>query len=113
MLASPGKETPAGEQWVFEPKYDGIRIVAIVLDGTVALMTRNGHDKCKQFPEITAALRDLGKKTRGALVLDGEVVALNATGEPSRFQELQGRMHLTDLAPVSTLASETPAAFVA
>ncbi|HYC49601.1 MAG TPA: non-homologous end-joining DNA ligase [Gemmatimonadaceae bacterium] len=113
MLASPGKEAPRGEQWVFEPKYDGIRIVAIALDGAVALMTRNGHDKCRQFPEVTAALRELGAKTRRALVLDGEIVALDARGEPSRFQDLQGRMHLTDMGAVSTISTETPAAFIA
>jgi bifunctional non-homologous end joining protein LigD len=113
MLASPGKEAPRGEQWVFEPKYDGIRIVAIVLDGAVALMTRNGHDKCKQFPEVTDVLRTLGGKVGRALVLDGEIVALAADGEPSRFQDLQGRMHLTDMASVTLLSTETPAAFIA
>jgi bifunctional non-homologous end joining protein LigD len=113
MLASPGKEAPRGEQWVFEPKYDGIRIVAIVLDGAVALMTRNGHDKCKQFPEVTDVLRTLGGKAGRALVLDGEIVALAADGEPSRFQDLQGRMHLTDMPAVTLLSTETPAAFIA
>ena len=113
MLASAGSGVPAGGDWVFEPKYDGIRIVALVMDDSVALMTRNGHDKCRQFPEITAALRDLGRRRRRALVLDGEVVALDATGAPARFQDLQGRMHLLDVTSVHDRSGSAPAAFVA
>src|SRR6478672_9905717 len=96
MLASAGKDVPAGDAWVFEPKYDGIRIIALAAPDGVAMITRNGHDKCRQFPEIVSRLRELATKLRRSLVLDGEVVALNAAGEPARFQELQGRMHLSD-----------------
>ena len=113
MLASPGKETPEGAEWVFEPKYDGIRIVAVVIGKDVAMMTRNGLDKCRQFPEIVAALQALGARLGRTLVLDGEVVALDAAGDPSRFQDLQGRMHLLDEGAVSSIATDTPAAFVA
>src|SRR5687767_9617596 len=113
MLASPGKDVPGGDDWVFEPKYDGIRIVALAMPAGVALMTRNGHDKCRQFPEISSALTTLAAKLDRNLVLDGEVVALNARGEPDRFQSLQGRMHLTNEEMVSHLTSENPTAFVA
>jgi bifunctional non-homologous end joining protein LigD len=113
MLASPGKDVPGGDDWVFEPKYDGIRIVALATPAGVALMTRNGHDKCRQFPEISSALTSLATKLDRNVVLDGEVVALNERGEPGRFQSLQGRMHLTDETIVSQLSRETPSAFVA
>jgi bifunctional non-homologous end joining protein LigD len=113
MLASAGGDAPSGDQWVFEPKYDGIRIVAIVMGDSVALMTRNGHDKCRQFPEITGCLRDLGKKLDRPLVLDGEVVALDASGQPARFQDLQGRMHLLDEVAVTDRSTSAPAAFIA
>ena len=112
MLASPGKQMPAGGEWVFEPKYDGIRIIALVTADAVALMTRNGHDKCKQFPEITSRLRELARKLGRNLVLDGEIVALDTRGQPARFQELQGRMHLLDEEVVQHRSSEAPAAFV-
>lgn len=112
MLASAGGTTPTGGDWVFEPKYDGIRIIAIVMGNSVAMTTRNGHDKCRQFPEITGCLRDLGRKLRRPLVLDGEVVAIDATGHPARFQELQGRMHLLDEVAVSDRSSNAPAAFI-
>jgi len=113
MLASAGKDTPSGPQWVFEPKYDGIRIIALVTTDAVALITRNGHDKCRQFPEITNRLREMSRALKRDLVLDGEVVALDARGEPARFQELQGRMHLTDDDAVRQRSSDAPSAYVA
>jgi bifunctional non-homologous end joining protein LigD len=113
MLATAGKDVPAGAEWVFEPKYDGIRIVALATTAGVALMTRNGHDKCRQFPEITDAFRALAKALDRNLVLDGEVVAVDERGEPGRFQDLQGRMHLTDEALVNHRTTEMPSAFVA
>ena len=113
MLASPGTHVPSGDEWVFEPKYDGIRIIALVKPKAVALMTRNGHDKRRQFPEVAERLMALSHKLERDLVLDGEIVALDPSGEPARFQELQGRMHLADDEAVSTRVSDTPAAFIA
>src|SRR5688500_7578337 len=79
----------------------------------VVMLTRNGLDKTRQFPEIVAALGQLSTTLGRNLVLDGEVVALDASGEPGRFQGLQGRMHLGDDDMVSRIASGEPAAFVA
>jgi len=112
MLASAGKDVPAGGEWVFEPKYDGIRIIALLSPDAVALITRNGHDKCRQFPEITSCLQELARKLNRNLVLDGEIVALNSRGEPARFQDLQGRMHLLDAGVVEHRSSAAPAAFI-
>jgi bifunctional non-homologous end joining protein LigD len=94
MFASVGTDIPKGD-WTFEPKYDGVRVLAFCTAKDARLVTRNGHDKSRQFPEIAEALRKLASATRRELVLDGEVVALK-DGEPVRFQELQGRMHVTD-----------------
>jgi bifunctional non-homologous end joining protein LigD len=113
MLASPGKDVPRGGEWVFEPKYDGIRTIALITPDAVALVSRNGIDKSRQFPEIASCLRELGRKLAKPLVLDGEVVALDAKGQPARFQDLQGRMHLLDEGVVSDRTSSAPAALVA
>lgn len=94
MFASVGSEIPKGG-WTFEPKYDGVRVLAFCTAKDARLVTRNGHDKSRQFPEIAEALRKLASSARRDFVLDGEVVALKQ-GEPVRFQELQGRMHVTD-----------------
>ena len=113
MLASAGQHAPVGDNWVFEPKYDGIRIIALVTPSAVALITRNGLDKCRGFPEISDALLGLARKLDRNLVLDGEIVALDATGEPARFQDLQGRMHVIDELEVSNKRSSIPSAYVA
>lgn len=113
MLATASSTAPAGSDWVFEPKYDGIRIVALAMRQGVALVTRNGHDKSRGFPEVAGAIHALAVKLDRNLVLDGEIVALDARGEPARFQDLQGRMHVLDEDVVSQAADDAPVAFIA
>lgn len=110
MFASVGSEVP-GEGWTFEPKYDGIRVLAYATPAEVQLVTRNGKDKAQQFPEIVAALKKLASQSRRSLVLDGEIVAL-IDGEPARFQELQSRMHVKESHLIERHSSSTPAALI-
>ena len=110
MYASVGTEIP-GAGWTFEPKYDGIRVLAYATSDDVRLMTRNGKDKAAQFPEIVASLKKLAAQTRRPLVLDGEIVAL-IDGEPARFQELQGRMHVKESQLIARRSSASPAALM-
>src|SRR3954462_15319695 len=96
MLASLADAPLDDPQLVYEPKYDGIRaIVEIAPKGRVRLWSRLGNDKTRQFPEIAAALEHWARARREPLVLDGEIVALDAKGQPAGFQQLQGRIHLT------------------
>ncbi|MDP9278768.1 MAG: ATP-dependent DNA ligase, partial [Gemmatimonadota bacterium] len=110
MYASVGSKVP-GDGWTFEPKYDGIRVLAFATSGEVKLMTRNGKDKAAQFPEIVASLKKLAGQTRRSLVLDGEIVAL-IDGEPARFQELQSRMHVKESHLIARRSSAAPAALI-
>jgi bifunctional non-homologous end joining protein LigD len=110
MYASVGSEIP-GEGWTFEPKYDGIRVLAYATATHVKLMTRNGKDKAAQFPELVASLKRLAAQTKRSLVLDGEIVAL-IDGEPARFQELQSRMHVKESHMIARHSSSTPSALV-
>lgn len=112
MLATAAKEVPADREWNYEPKYDGIRVLAFIAPGAARLITRNGRDKTAQFPEIVEELAKLPGRSRKSLVLDGEIVALR-DGEPARFQDLQGRMHVENARTIARLAREQPAAFVA
>ncbi|MEO6878912.1 MAG: ATP-dependent DNA ligase, partial [Gemmatimonadaceae bacterium] len=115
MLASVGTDVPAGTDWVFEPKYDGIRVLAFVVGGTtgkVALLSRNGIDKAKQFPEIVDGLRTMYRRVKRPLVLDGEIVAMRGNS-PLRFQELQGRMHTTNRTAIESHRSAAPTALFA
>ena len=109
MLATSVDTLPAGEEWAFEPKYDGIRILAFVVDDEVRLVTGNGLDKGSQFPEIPAALRAFARRQRKALVLDGEIVGLGTGGMPGRFQSLQGRMHARDTRRIEASRQDAPA----
>ena len=90
---------------VFEPKYDGIRALIEVApaasargrtaDGPrIRIWSRLGNDKTAQFPEIVDALVPLARTLTAPLLLDGEIVAVDAGGAPLPFQHLQGRMHL-------------------
>jgi bifunctional non-homologous end joining protein LigD len=110
MYASVGSDVP-GEGWTFEPKYDGIRVLAYATSSEVKLVTRNGKDKAQQFPEIVAALKKLASQGRRSLVLDGEIVAL-IEGEPARFQELQSRMHVKVSHMIERHAASAPAALI-
>jgi bifunctional non-homologous end joining protein LigD len=111
MLASIAKEIPHGDEWAYEPKYDGIRILAFVADGDVALVTRNGNRKTAQFPEVVDALRWLWRSRRRPFVLDGEIVALSDDA-PARFQALQARMHVADASAIALHRRTTPVAYV-
>ena len=110
MYASIGNEIP-GKGWTFEPKYDGVRVIAYATSSDVKLVTRNGKDKAKQFPEIVVALKKLSSQVRRPLVVDGEIVAL-IDGEPARFQELQSRMHVKDVHMIERHRSSTPSALI-
>jgi bifunctional non-homologous end joining protein LigD len=92
MLASLADAPLRDPELVYEPKYDGIRaIVEIAPTGDVRLWSRLGNDKTRQFHEIAAALEQWGRAHREPVVLDGEIVALDAKGEPAGFQQLQRR----------------------
>lgn len=110
MYATVGTDVPPGD-WTFEPKYDGIRVLAFVTADDVRLITRNGKDKVAQFPEIADALGKIARRTRKSFVLDGEIVAL-ADGSPARFQELQGRMHVKETALIARHSTSAPAALI-
>ena len=73
--------------WIYEIKYDGYRLMAGVKDSVVQLVTRNGADATKWFPEVVAGLSGL---RGGPHVLDGEVCVLDEL-DRSDFNRLQNR----------------------
>jgi len=86
QLATLVKEPPPGDEWLHEIKFDGYRLLCMIEDGKVRLITRNGNDWTRKFPAIRRAVARLGVKRA---VFDGEIVALNQAGV-SDFQALQG-----------------------
>lgn len=98
MLAAAVEVRLDDPNFVYEPKYDGVRTLVAIEPAhptpTVRLFSRLGNEKTAQFPEIVRALERYGRGLKAPLVLDGEIVALDARGEPASFQRLQGRLHL-------------------
>ncbi len=85
MLATPGT-LPTGPEWLYEVKWDGMRLLADVVDGVLTLRSRSGRDVTTHFPELSDLLR-----LAPDVLLDGEVVLLE-DGVPS-FTALADRMH--------------------
>ncbi len=98
MLATLADAPLKDPNLIYEPKYDGIRAIVFVEpdapDVRVRFWSRNGNEKTTQFPEIAHALREWGRALDGPVVLDGEIVALDAKGDPAGFQRLQSRIHV-------------------
>jgi bifunctional non-homologous end joining protein LigD len=85
MLATPG-DLPTGPAWLYEVKWDGMRLVADVADSRLDLRSRSGRDVTANFPELAGLVR-----LAPDVLLDGEVVLLEH-GVPS-FHALADRMH--------------------
>lgn len=80
-----GVPRQADQDWIYEMKFDGYRLLARLHHGEVRLYTRNGHDWAPKLPQLVAALRRMPLETAW---LDGEIVMLADNGAPS-FQALQ------------------------
>lgn len=112
MLATAGTETDVREgNWAFEMKWDGIRAVGYLSRGGpapgVRFLTRNGNDVTATYPELVDSVLAAVDPGVASAVLDGEIVALDATGRPD-FGVLQTRMKLTDPIDVRAAARRTP-----
>ncbi len=90
MLASLVDEPPPDNgNWAYELKYDGFRAITAIVDGRMAMWSRNEIDLAPRFPSVAAAM---SKLKCSEVVLDGEIVAVDEKGVP-RFQLLQGGAH--------------------
>jgi bifunctional non-homologous end joining protein LigD len=89
QLAKLVNTVPEDEDWIYELKYDGYRIIAYVEGNNVRLMTRNGNDYVRRFHDVAASLIDFANGR--AMVLDGEMVITDSSGKTD-FQALQNYM---------------------
>lgn len=80
------RKLPEGDEWLYEIKQDGYRVIAVLDYNTVLLHSISGLDYTREFPRMTFALKTLKRKA----IMDGEVVALDEQGR-ANFQELQNR----------------------
>ena len=108
MLAESGAAPASDSRWRYEPKLDGYRVLAFVDHGQVRLQSRRGLDLTHFFPELVA---DLATQPGGRMLLDGEIVALDASGRPS-FNALQNRAQLKSAAEIAAAQRATPVVLV-
>ncbi|MDP9202236.1 MAG: DNA ligase D, partial [Gemmatimonadota bacterium] len=97
------------DDWLFELKLDGYRLIASKSRGDALLLTRNGNDYTSVFPEIARAIKSL---PFDECIIDGEVVVCDAKGLPS-FSRLQQRGRLSSPLEIRRAAVELPATFYA
>ncbi len=86
QLATLVDKPPAGSGWIYEVKFDGYRLLARIDGKDVRLFTRNGNDWSARMDSLREEIGGLGITSAW---LDGEIVVLDAKGNPS-FQALQG-----------------------
>jgi ATP-dependent DNA ligase len=103
QLARSKAALPTGEQWAYEPKYDGFRAIAFVDGDECMLQSRSGKPLSRYFPEVTFP--------PGRYVVDGEIVIDDAAGGQD-FDALQNRIHPA-LSRITMLSQETPARYIA
>src|SRR5580658_3104433 len=108
MLADADDNPQSSEDWMYEPKLDGYRVIAFARESSVHLASRRGVDLTAAFPEIT---RDLAEQAGSQMVLDGEIVALGADGRPS-FNALQNRVQLKSAAEIEKAQRGAPVVLV-
>ncbi len=93
MLATPVDDAFTDPAWLFEVKWDGYRVEAVVRDASARIWTRKRKDAGTYFPDLAGPAPWIAAETA---VVDGEVVALDADGRPS-FSLLQERTGLRGL----------------
>jgi len=104
QLATLSRDIPEGDEWYFETKYDGYRMLARIEDGKVTIFSRNGKDWTAAFAHLVRALNRLPIKSAW---LDGEVVVLARNGISS-FQALQNSISEVDTSAMQYYLFDIP-----
>src|SRR5262252_313046 len=106
MEARTAQEIPAGDNWQYEPKWDGFRCIAFRDHNHIYLQSKNGRPLARYFPDVAEALKQLRSRN---FVIDGEL-AIPVAGRLS-FDELQLHLHPA-ASRVAKLAKAHPAIFI-
>ncbi|MGE7672922.1 DNA ligase D [Lysinibacillus sp. NPDC094403] len=113
MLLTEVLETPIGEEWMYETKYDGFRCM-LVWDEQPMLISRNGNNLNHLFPEILDFCKGLFNKVKKFLPLtfDGELVYLTNNFN-SDFSQVQKRGRMQNKEVIANHAKDFPCHYIA
>lgn len=106
MLAKRVDELPKGEDWIFEPKWDGFRALVFRDQDEIYIQSRDEKPLNRYFPEL---IDPLLATLPARCVVDGEIVIVN--NDSLDFDALQLRLHPA-ASRVSLLSRQTPASCV-
>jgi bifunctional non-homologous end joining protein LigD len=104
MLATLTAKPPAGSQWLYEIKWDGVRALCRIHDGKLEIQSRRGNRCERQYPELASLPSQLRAKS---IWLDGEICVLDENGR-ARFEMIQPRIG-ANINAVPRLAETHPA----
>jgi ATP-dependent DNA ligase len=99
-------DIPTGEEWQYEPKWDGFRCLVFRDGNKIELQSKSGQSLTRYFPELVDAVRSVKAAT---FVLDGEIVV--PVDRAFSFDALLQRIHPAQ-SRVQKLAAETPALLI-
>ncbi|HEX3685038.1 MAG TPA: DNA ligase D [Bryobacteraceae bacterium] len=103
MLATAVTKPPSGPQWIYEIKWDGVRALCLVKNGSLEIHSRTGKRCERQYPELHGLPEQVNAKTAW---LDGEICVLDENGR-GRFEMIQPRIG-ANAGAVPRLAETTP-----
>jgi ATP-dependent DNA ligase len=106
MEAKSVDEIPVGDEWQYEPKWDGFRCIAFRNGDEVYLQSKAGQPLARYFPDVVSAIAEVKSKQ---FVIDGELAI--PVGGALVFDELQLRLHPA-ASRVNKLAAAHPALFI-
>ncbi len=106
MEADSARAIPTGEEWEYEPKWDGFRCLAFRDGEDIHIMSKSGQTLARYFPEMVDALKSLKPEK---FVLDGELIVTEK--RTLDFDALLQRIHPAE-SRIKKLAKETPATLV-
>jgi len=104
MLATLTGAPPAGKDWLYEVKWDGVRAICFVQDGKLRIESRSGKRCEQQYPELQVLPHYVDA---GEAILDGEITVLDAQGR-SRFELIQPRIGVGDPNTIAHRSRSTP-----
>ncbi len=89
MLAQSSRKPPLGEDYIYEVKWDGIRVSVTLDEGEITIRSRNQRDITHLFPELLVPEKAFRATSAR---FDGEIVCLDEEGKP-HFKNVISRMH--------------------